>query len=150
MKQWSFRASSQEMEDWLNDRENVSGTVQKALRRMRLQEQAVEDGRLTDTQRVAYEWLRESVGVDGRISLGPLKSRLSAQVQVKKQDLKHAVLEPLDRLGYIEVTPRMHSVVLVVRPPEAVESAEEVAPVDDSPRKYADATTPQEVSQGAD
>lgn len=130
--QASARINDEELAEWLDGRENKSETVREALRYLRLQREGIGDKRLTDAQRAAYEWFRQRVGVGGSIPLGPAKSKLSQQVGLKKEDLRYAVFGALERLGYIEVTPRMHDVVVSVRAPDDADAPEAATEVDDS------------------
>lgn len=153
--QVSARINDDDLEAFLDDRASKSETVREALRYYRLQQEGVGDDRLTDDQRAAYQWFRDRVGVDQSIPLGPAKSKLSQQVGLKKGDLRYSVFEPLNRLGYIDVRPRMHDVVLTVRPPEnAREGPRSASEADDveevGERMDALAEAGEEVSQSAD
>jgi len=154
----TFSSSDDDLDAYLADVDNKSETIREALRMYRLQREGVEDERLTDSQRAAYTWLRERVGVDGKLALGPAKSELAQVLSLKKGLVKQTVLQPLDRHGYIDVSPRMHDVVVTVRPPDVVEEPEEAVaepPEPDEPESARDrlealAAAGEEVSQSAD
>lgn len=119
----SARILEETLAEWYEGRDNKSETVREALRHLRIKEDGVGDDRLSEKQERAYQWLREHVGVGESMSLGQAKSEIAQQVSIKKQDLKSAVLQPLNRSGYIGIEPRMHDVRVRVRPPEAAREA---------------------------
>jgi hypothetical protein len=127
----TIRVEDETLDEFLGDVENKSEAVREALQLYRMQKAGVDDDRLTDTQRAAYQWLRERVGGDGRIQLEKAKPMLAQVLSLNADVIKDFVLRPLDRHGYIEVVPRMESVVVVVRPADAVDVPAGMQPVDD-------------------
>lgn len=111
----------EELEAFLEESENRSETIREALRVYRFQQDGVPDPRLSERQRVGYEWLRETAEGGGRVSLDVVETTLAQLLSVKKALVRQLVVKPLARLGYVRVVPRMESVVVVVRPPDAVD-----------------------------
>jgi len=151
----TIRVDDDRLDEYLDDAENKSGLVREAVRLHRLKKGAVEDARLTDKQRAAYAWLREYVGVDETMQYEVIQTVLAQKLSLGKEIVKEQVLKPLDRLGYLDVTPRMHHVDVEVRPPDAVEGKKPTTPDSDDPdgageKLDALAAAAQEVAEGAD
>lgn len=127
----SFSVNDEELAEFLDGVENKSEVIRSALRREMYQTQGVDDPRLTEDQVVAYEWLRRYAGVGESVQFGVVRTVLAQTLSLDKGLVKLTVIQPLERLGYIEVTPRMHDVQVVVRPPVAVDGVEGELEVDD-------------------
>ena len=155
MTTYSFTVDDDELEAFLSDAENKSETIREALRVYRFQQEGVADTRLSDRQRTAYAWLRETTGGEGgRTDLRIAKTVLAQLLSIQKPLVKHMVLKPLDRLGYIDVAPRMEGVTVVVRPPDAVDvpgdAGEGETPTDASDRLSALAAAGEDAAEVAD
>jgi len=130
VSQLTVRLDDEELEVFLEDQANKSEVVRQALRREMYQQESVDDPRLTDEQRQAYEWLRRYAGVWESVSAEVTMTELAQQLSRKKESVKLTVLQPLERHGYIE--PRFGTVI--VRPP--------VRPTDgEAGREYDDPST---------
>jgi hypothetical protein len=151
----TIRVDEEDLDAFLNDAENKSEVVREAVRLYRLKKGVVEDARLTDKQRAAYGWLREYVGVDETMQYEVIQTVLAQKLSLGKEIVKELVLKPLDRLGYLRVTPRMHHVDVEVQPPDAVDGKKPTTPDPDDPdgageKLDALAAAGQEVAEGAD
>lgn len=151
----SFTVDDETLEEFLSNAENKSETIREALRVYRFQQEGVEDTRLSDRQRTAYAWLRETTGGDsGRTDLRVAKTVLAQLLSIQKPLVKHMVLKPLNRLGYIDVAPRMEGVTVVVRPPDAVDVPADVdegeTPADAGDRLSALAAAGEDAAEVAD
>jgi Arc/MetJ-type ribon-helix-helix transcriptional regulator len=112
------RVDDEDLEEFLDDVDNKSEAVREALRLYRLQHEAIEDDRLTGAQRSAYRWMREQTGVGGRLRLEVARTVLAQTLSRKKDLIKYTVLQPLENLGYIDVSAGMQSVTITVLPPQ--------------------------------
>jgi hypothetical protein len=151
----TIRVEDDRLDEYLDDAENKSELVREAVRLHRLKNGVVEDARLTDKQRGAYAWLREYVGVEDTMQNEVIKTVLAQKLSLGKEIVKELVLKPLDRLGYLQVTPRMHHVDVEVRPPDAVDGKKPTTPDPDDPdgageKLDALAAAGEEVAEGAD
>jgi hypothetical protein len=129
----TIRVDDDQLDDYLDDAENKSELVREAVRLYQLKNSAVDDARLTDKQRVAYAWLREYVGVEETMQYEVIQTILSQKLSLGKEIVKELVLKPLDQHGYLDVTPRMHHVIVEVRPPDAVDGKRPTKPDPDDP-----------------
>ena len=129
----TIRVDDDLLDEYLDDAENKSELVREAVRLHRLKNGALEDARLTDKQRAAYAWLREYVGVDETMQYEVIQTVLAQKLSLGKEIVKELVLKPLDRLGYLRVTPRMHHVDVEVQPPDAVDGKKPTTPDPDDP-----------------
>lgn len=124
----SFSVNDDELAEFLDSVENKSEVMRSALRREMYQEAAVEDERLTDDQRQAYEWFRRYAGVGEPVDVGVAKTVLAQQLSLKKELVKLTVLRPLERLGYVSVGwYGMESVKVLVEVPPGVSGQSGVA-----------------------
>ncbi|SEW09960.1 hypothetical protein [Halobacterium jilantaiense] len=133
MSRHTVRVDEEDLDEYLDDAENKSELVREAVRLYRLKNGAVDDARLTDKQRAAYAWLREYVGVEETMQYEVVQTVLSQKLSLGKEIVKELVLKPLDRLGYLDVTPRMHHVIVEVRPPDVVDGKKPTTPDPDDP-----------------
>jgi len=117
----TFSTNDEELEAFLDDVENKSETIREALRVYRFQSEGVEDSRLSERQRVGYEWMLESVGENGRLTLEMVETTLAQLLSMKKGLVRQLVVKPLERLGYVVVRPAQSHVNVAVRPPDAVD-----------------------------
>lgn len=151
----SVRIEDDELEAFRDDRESASETVRTALRYLRAQEQGVDDERLTDDQRAAYQWFRDRVGVGGTMTVGVAKNRLAQHLSQDMDLVKWALLRPLESHGYIRVQSRISTSRITVLPPEAAEEEPRGSAAVDDPEEAGDrldelAEAETGVSQGAD
>lgn len=121
MSTYTFSTSDEELEAFLDDADNKSEVIREALRVYQFQSEGVEDSRLSERQRVGYEWMLETAGAEGTVSLDVVETTLAQLLSVKKKLVRQLVVKPLDRLGYVTVRPRMESVAVRVWPPDAVD-----------------------------
>lgn len=133
----SFSVNDEELAEFLDNVENKSETIRSALRREMYQTKGVDDPRLTEDQRAAYEWFRRYAGVGEDVDLGIARTVLAQILSLDKKIVTASAIRPLERLGYIVVRPRMHDVRVVVRPPVAV-SDEEAGTATDDPSGASD------------
>lgn len=143
------RINDEQLAEFLDEQESKSETVRKALRLYRLQHESVDDNRLTDAQRAGYRWMREQAGVGGTLRLEVVRTVLAQTLSRDKDLIKYTVLQPLERLGYVDVTPRNEHVRVRVRSPESVDNRP-VDVEDVSDRMDALAEAGEEVAEGAD
>ena len=154
--QLSVRVDDEELEAFLADRENNSETVRTALRYLRAQQVGVDDGRLTDHQRAAYQWLRDRVGVGGTVSVSMAENQLSQQLSVDMEMVRGHVLRPLESHGYTRVQSHVQTALITVLPPSSSSSEGPTpstavdAPEDASETLDAIAAAGEEVAEGAD
>jgi len=148
----TIRVDDDELDAFLDETENKSETVREALRLYRLERGSVEDERLTDNQRQAYEWLRKNVGFGGGMELQEVKPMLAQILSIDKAVVKRFVIRPLDRFGYVEVDNWMDGVRIYVRPPDAVEGTANAVDRPEGASETLDtlAAAGEEVSQSAD
>jgi len=130
---FTFSTSDEDLEAFLDDAENKSETIREALRVYQFHQEGVEDDRLSERQRIGYEWMLETAGAGGTVALDVIETTLAQLLSVKKSLIRRLVVKPLDRLGYVDVRPRMESVAVRVRSPEAVDGSEGVSDGDGSP-----------------
>lgn len=121
----SFKLEDDELEAFLDDQENRSETIREALRVYQWKQEGVQDDRLTDQQRVAYQWMLEQTDGGGRLSLEVAKTVLAQQLSMSSGIIKEQVFKPLQRHGYLVPVQYTTYVVLVVLTPSSVEQPED-------------------------
>jgi hypothetical protein len=150
----TIRVDDETLDAFLDNAENKSETVREALHLYRMQRGGVDDERLTDKQRAAYAWLRDYAGVGETAQYEVVETVLAQKLSMSAGIIEELVMKPLERLGYVAVSPRMSHVVLRVRPPDAVDVPETSQPIDDaedvSERLDTLASAAEGVSEGAD
>lgn len=150
MTHLSVRINDEELEAFLADRESDSETVRRALRYLRAQEEGVEDERLTEHQRAAYQWLRNRVGVGNSASVPMVENQLSQKLSVDMSLIRSQVLRPLERHGYTAVQARVSDSRLTVLPPVEDAGPEVDDAEDASERMDALVSAGKEVAESAD
>jgi len=153
--QLSVRVDDEKLEAFLADRENNSETVRTALRYLRAQQVGVDDGRLTDHQRAAYQWLRDRVGVGGTVSVSMAENQLSQQLSVDMEMVRGHVLRPLESHGYTRVQSHVQTALITVLPPSAPSEGPKPSTAVDAPEDASEtldtiAAAGEEVAEGAD
>ena len=120
----SFKVEDEELEAFLEEQENRSETIREALRVYRWKQEGVQDARLTDQQRVAYQWMLEQTDGGGRLSMEVAKTVLSQHLSLSAGIVKEQVFKPLERHGYLLPVQYTNYVTLLVLAPSAVEGGE--------------------------
>jgi Arc/MetJ-type ribon-helix-helix transcriptional regulator len=145
----SVRINDDELEAFLADRESDSETVRKALRYLRAQEEGIEDERLTEHQRAAYQWLRDRVGVGNSASVPMVENQLAQRLSVDMSLIRSQVLRPLERHGYTAVQARVSDSRLRVLPP-VEHDAQQVDDAEDAGERMDELVAAEAVSGRAD
>jgi len=121
----SFQVDDPELESFLDEQENRSEAIREAIRVYQWKQEGVQDSRLTDQQRVAYQWMLEQTDGGGRLSLEVAKTVLAQLLSLNSAIVKDQVFKPLQRAGYLRPAQYPTHVVLVVLAPSAVEGPNE-------------------------
>lgn len=121
----SFKVEDERLEAFLNEQENRSEAIREAIRFYHWKKKGVQDSRLTDQQRMAYQWLMKNSDAEGEIGVDVAITELSQSLSLKKKTIKKRVFWPLQRHGYLIPIRYTSHVKLVVRPPSAVEGGDE-------------------------
>lgn len=121
------RLNDEELEEWLEGKENQSETIREALRRMRDSERNRDFPELTDAQERSYNFLVEERGVGAHWRLEVIKSRLAQLTSLKKDAIRWEILGPLSNEGLVRVNRTLWEVEIVVMPPPGTDVEEATA-----------------------
>jgi hypothetical protein len=110
-KRHTFSSSDEELNEFLQGRDNKSAFIEAAVRR-RMWESSEKN--LTQAQQKAMDWLRMRIGTD-MIEIETAKNRIAQLTNKSKELVMQDVIKPLENKGMIRVITGVSTVSIEVK-----------------------------------
>jgi len=124
-KSYTFQTDDEKLQSFLDDVDNRSEVLRQGARKMAFEKYGMQlnTPELSEDQETAFGWLLEHTQGE-TVRFESFKTKIAQLVQLDKDLVKRSIIRPLDRYGYIKVTPHMHHVMVRPLHPSEVESDE--------------------------
>jgi len=101
---YSVKVSDPHLQQLLEESDNASELFREGAKRLAWERDVldIETPDLDEDEREAYAWLVE-YSAGGRVKFDVAKTKIAQLTQLDKELVKHAVLVPLQRKGYVDV-----------------------------------------------